>query len=74
MGSEMCIRDSGGSYALSPNRKITGNVFYEQAESDGVRNLGTLGGQNVAGALSDMNLTVVKLDYANILLRVVEAG
>ena len=43
----------GGSYALSPNRKITGNVFYEQAESDGVRNLGTLGGQNVAGALSD---------------------
>ena len=43
----------GGSYALNPNRKITGNVFYEQAESDGVRNLGTLRGQNVAGALSD---------------------
>jgi len=43
----------GGSYALNPNRKITGNVFYEQADSDGVLDLGTLGTQAVTGSLSD---------------------
>ena len=43
----------GGSYALSPNRKITGNVHYEQADSEGTLDWGTIGGQNLTGALSD---------------------
>jgi len=46
----------GGSYALSPNRKITGNVFYEEAESDGLLNLGTVGTaapRTLFGTLSD---------------------
>ncbi len=46
----------GGSYALNPNRKITGNVFYEEAESDGVLNLGTVGTaapRTLFGSLSD---------------------
>lgn len=43
----------GGSYALSPNRKITGNVHYEQAKSDGVQDWGTIGTENLTGALSD---------------------
>jgi len=41
------------SYALSPNRKITTTGFYEEAESDGALNLGTLDGQLVTGELSD---------------------
>ena len=43
----------GGSYALNPNRKITGNVFYEQAESDGAFDWGTIGTQALRGSLSD---------------------
>lgn len=43
----------GGSYALNPNRKITANGFYEKADSDGVQDWGTVGGQNFTGALSD---------------------
>jgi len=43
----------GGSYALSPNRKFTANAFYEEAESDGVLDLGAIGGGTVTGALSD---------------------
>ena len=43
----------GASYALSPNRKITTTGFYEQAESDGVLNLGTVNGEFVTGELSD---------------------
>lgn len=43
----------GGSYALNPNRKITGNVFYEQAESDGAFDWGTVGTQELRGSLSD---------------------
>jgi len=46
----------GGSYALNPNRKVTANVFYEEAESDGVVNFGTVGTanpRNLLGSLSD---------------------
>ncbi len=46
----------GGSYALSPNRKVTGNVFYEHADSEGVLDLGTVGilnQQTLSGSLSD---------------------
>lgn len=43
----------GGSYALSPNRKVTATGFYEEAESDGGLNLGTLGTQTLTGELSD---------------------
>ena len=43
----------GGSYALSPNRKVTGNVFYEQADSEGILDLGTVGGDQLFGSLSD---------------------
>jgi len=43
----------GGSYALSPNRKITGNVFYEEANSDRILDWGTIGTQNLTGSLSD---------------------
>lgn len=43
----------GGSYALQPNRKITANVFYEQADSDGDFDWGTIGTQELRGGLSD---------------------
>ncbi len=43
----------GGSYALNPNRKLTGNVFLEEANSSGDLNWGTVGGQALTGALSD---------------------
>ena len=43
----------GGSYALNPNRKITGNVFYQQNESAGVLDWGDLDGAPLTGALSD---------------------
>lgn len=47
----------GGSYALSPNRKVTGNVFYEHAESEGVLDLGVIGGttdpRSLTGEFSD---------------------
>lgn len=43
----------GGSYALSPNRKLTGNVFVDEAQSDGVQDWGSVGNQALTGALSD---------------------
>ena len=43
----------GGSYALSPNRKVTLLGHYEQADSAGVQNWGAIGGQNLTGSLSD---------------------
>jgi hypothetical protein len=43
----------GGSYALNPNRKITGNVFIDEAESSGRQDWGTIGGEALTGALSD---------------------
>lgn len=43
----------GGSYALNPNRKVTGNLFLEEANSAGNLNLGTVGGQALTGSLSD---------------------
>jgi len=43
----------GGSYALSPNRKVTANGFYDTAESAGAQDLGTIGGQALSGSLSD---------------------
>ena len=43
----------GGSYALSPNRKVTVLGHYENLDSDGVQNLGTINGDQFTGALSD---------------------
>jgi hypothetical protein len=43
----------GGSYALNPNRKLTGNVFVDEAKSDGTLDWGTVAGQAVTGSLSD---------------------
>jgi len=43
----------GGSYALAPNTKVTLLGHYENADSAGVQNLGTIGGQQLTGALSD---------------------
>lgn len=43
----------GGSYALNPNRKLTGNVFVDEAQSDGRQDWGTVGGQALTGSLSD---------------------
>jgi len=43
----------GGSYALNPNRKVTGNLFLEEANSSGDLNWGTVGGQALTGSLSD---------------------
>ena len=43
----------GGSYALSPNRKVTLLGHYEQAQSDGAQDWGTIGGENLTGALTD---------------------
>lgn len=43
----------GGSYALSPNRKITGNVFVDEAESAGRQDWGSIGAQALTGSLSD---------------------
>ena len=43
----------GGSYALAPNRKVTLLGHYEQAQSDGVQDWGTIGGETLTGALSD---------------------
>ena len=43
----------GGSYAVSPNRKFIGNVFYSEAEGEENLNLGTLNGQQLTGNLSD---------------------
>ena len=43
----------GGSYALSPNRKITGNAFIENANGGDVTDWGTLNGASLQGGLSD---------------------
>ena len=43
----------GGSYALNPNRKLTGNVFLDEAQSDGRKDWGTVAGQALTGSLSD---------------------
>jgi len=43
----------GGSYALSPNRKITANGFYEQANGGDVVDWGVLNGNSLQGGLSD---------------------
>jgi len=43
----------GGSYALSPNRKVTANAFIDRADSAGPQNLGTIGGETLIGSLSD---------------------
>ncbi len=43
----------GGSYAVSPNRKFIGNVFYSEAEGEDNLNLGTLNGDQLTGNLSD---------------------
>lgn len=43
----------GGSYALSPNRKITANGFYQENKSDGRQDWGSIGGASLTGALSD---------------------
>ena len=43
----------GGSYALNPNRKLTGNVFVDEAQSDGRLDWGTVGGEALTGSLSD---------------------
>lgn len=42
----------GGSYALSPNRKVTLMGSYAHADGENV-NLGTVGGQAVTGTLTD---------------------
>jgi len=51
----------GGSYALNPNRKITGNVFYQENESAGVLNLGDLDGDAFRGSVSDRESYGVEL-------------
>ena len=38
---------------MNPNRKVTGNVFLDEAKSDGVQDWGTVGGQALTGSLSD---------------------
>ena len=43
----------GGSYAVSPNRKFIGNVFYSDADGEDDLNLGTLNGQQLTGTLSN---------------------
>ena len=43
----------GGSYALAPNTKITFLGHYEESNSDGVQNLGTIGGETLTGSLTD---------------------
>ena len=43
----------GGSYAVSPNRKIIGNVYYANSEGEENLNLGTIGGDQLTGTFSD---------------------
>ena len=43
----------GGSYALAPNTKVTLLGHYEQAQSDGAQDWGTIGGETLTGALTD---------------------
>jgi len=44
--------DLGASYALSPNRKVTANVFYANADGEET-SLGNVDGQEVVGRLDD---------------------
>ncbi len=44
----------GGSYALNPNRKVTGNVFYQKNESAGAFDMGDLDGDALRGSVSDL--------------------
>lgn len=43
----------GGSYALAPNTKVSLLGHYEQADSDGVQNFGSINGRAITGSLSD---------------------
>ena len=43
----------GGSYALSPNRKVTLLGHYVEADGAGSHNLGTIDGQQLTGSVSD---------------------
>jgi hypothetical protein len=43
----------GGSYALAPNTKVTFLGHYEQADSEGTQDWGTIGGEQLTGSLSD---------------------
>lgn len=43
----------GGSYAVSPNTKVSLLGHYEQADSDGAQNWGTINGEELTGSLSD---------------------
>lgn len=43
----------GGSYALSPNRKVTATAFVDEADSAGAQNWGTINGEQLTGALTD---------------------
>ena len=43
----------GGSYALSPNTKVTALGFYTEAEDEGVLDWGTVDGEALTGRLSD---------------------
>lgn len=43
----------GGSYALSPNRKVTATAFVDEANSAGAQNWGTINGEQLTGALTD---------------------
>jgi len=51
----------GGSYALSPNRKVTAMAFLDEAESAGIQNFGTIDGEAFAGSMSDYKSTGVEL-------------
>jgi len=51
----------GGSYALAPNTKVTLFGHYEELDSDGVQNLGTIGGEELTGALTDYESYGVEL-------------
>jgi len=42
----------GGSYALSPNRKVTATGFYSEANGNS-QNIGTINGETLTGTLSD---------------------
>ncbi|MEP6344037.1 MAG: hypothetical protein ABJ275_12055 [Maricaulaceae bacterium] len=44
--------DLGASYALNPNRKVTGNIFYGNANGN-ERDLGIVNGETVRGTFSD---------------------
>ena len=59
--------DLGGSYALNPNRKITGNLFYGNASAD-EETLGVVNGESVVGRLDDYERYGAELglrQYAN---------